>query len=54
MGDESPHNSAGSNRLTPLIIALIYVALGVAWISLSDRLLESVATDPVRLLQLHT
>ncbi|MBP7688470.1 MAG: GAF domain-containing protein [Thermoflexales bacterium] len=54
MGDESPHNLSGSNRLTPLIIALIYVALGVAWISLSDRLLESVAANPLLLLQLHT
>ncbi|MBI5564828.1 MAG: GAF domain-containing protein [Chloroflexi bacterium] len=49
MGDDPSRNQPRSNRLTPLISVLIYVIVGVVWITVSDRLLSAAVTDPIEL-----
>ncbi len=41
-------------RLTPLLIALIYLAVGGTWILLSDRFVEMISKDPDTLTHLQT
>jgi two-component system phosphate regulon sensor histidine kinase PhoR len=42
------------SALTPFRIVLLYAAVGIAWILLSDRALEALVRDPVYLQELQT
>src|SRR5689334_22661279 len=41
------------NRFTPLRIVLVYAAVGVTWILLSDTVLAAVVGDPLRVARLQ-
>lgn len=46
MSDEPLREPFSSRQLTPFAIVMIYVAIGAAWIALSDQLLVSLVSDP--------
>ena len=46
MSDEPSREPFSSRQLTPFAIVMIYVAIGAAWIALSDQLLVSLVSDP--------
>ncbi len=48
------HSTLERNGLTPLLIALIYLAVGGTWIIISDSLVEMISKDPVMLTHLQT